>query len=175
MERNVVLIASGRHDRGRLFPRTKRQVDCLRELLQKLVGNLNPSDHVAYYDGTEQAKETAERIGLSFDGEKAECNFLGGNARLAPDEFDLGKALQLVEKTPEKNVVLVTDETYLSKFTRLYLARLKKKDPAPGICPGDAVVITDGDSSEGDQGFSVKAISSFAIPIRNRSAATLAE
>jgi hypothetical protein len=32
-----------------------------------------------------------------------------------------------------------------------------------------------GDSSEGDQGFSVKPITSFAIPIRSRSAATLAK
>jgi hypothetical protein len=143
MERNVVLIASGRHDRGHLFPRAKRQVDCLKELLQKLVGTLNTGDHVAYYDGTEQAKETAERIGLSCQGEKAECEFLGGNARLAPDEYDMRKAIQLVEQTPEKSVVLVTDEAYLSRFAHLYLARLQKKDPAPGIGPGDAVVITE--------------------------------
>jgi len=118
-------------------------VDYLKLWLQKFIGNPDSSDHAIYHDGTDQAKETAERIGFSFRNEEGERAFLGCNAQLVPDEYDLGKALRLLSQTPEKNVILITDWVYLSQFARFYLARIQKDNPMPNIAPGGAMIVTD--------------------------------
>ena len=54
MGTNLVLIAYGRHDnRGKLFPRTKRQIDNLKAPLQQLVGDFTGEDYCVYHDGTD--------------------------------------------------------------------------------------------------------------------------
>jgi hypothetical protein len=145
MEATVVLIACGRHDRGRLFPRTRRQIDNLKEPLQKLIGELDSGEYLVFHDGTNQAQETAERIGFSFHSAEGERDFLGCTAHVLPDEYELRKAFRLVEEAQQKRVIFVADQAYLSLFARFYLARLQKDNAAPGISQGDAVVIeTDG-------------------------------
>jgi len=145
MESTVVLIAYGRHDRGRLFPRTRRQIDNLKEPLQKLIGDPGTGEYLVFHDGTLQAQETAERIGFSFHAEDGERDFLGCTTHTRPDEFDLGKACRLIEQAPQKKVVFVADQTYLSDLARFYLNRLQKEDATAGMSQGDAVVIeTDG-------------------------------
>jgi len=143
MGTNLVLIAYGRHDRGKLFPRTRRQIDSLKEPLQRLVGDFASADCRVYHDGTDQAQETALQIGFSFGPEECECEFLSYIPRVVPDEYDLTKAYRLVEQAPQKNIFLVGDPAYVSHFARFYLARLQKPKPTAGITQGEAVVIRD--------------------------------
>jgi DNA-binding MurR/RpiR family transcriptional regulator len=145
MGSTVVLIAYGRHDRGKLFPKTIRQIDSLREPLQDTLGGLEEGTYNVYYDGTNQAEETAGRMGLALHTEEASREFLGCTAHLAPDEYDLTKALKLVEQAPQKYVIFVADPAYVSCFAKFYLSRMQKKVAVQGITQSEAVVIeTDG-------------------------------
>jgi hypothetical protein len=146
MGSTVVLIAYGRHDRGRLFPKTIRQIESLKEPLQDTIGGLEEDTYNVYYDGTDQAQETAGRMGLALHTEEAAREFLGCTSHLAPDEYDLSKALKLVEQAPEKKVIFfVTDPAYVSCFAKFYLSRMQKKAVMQGITQSEAVVIeTDG-------------------------------
>jgi hypothetical protein len=141
MGTNLVLIAYGRHDdRGKLFPRTKRQIDNLKEPLQRLVGDFTSDDYRVYHDGTDPAQETAAQIGFSCGTEECKCEFLGCVSREPPDKDNLTKAFRLVEQAEQKNVVFVGDPAYVSHFARFYMTQLQKKQPAPEVTRGGAVV-----------------------------------
>jgi hypothetical protein len=139
--KTLVLIAYGRHDRGRLFPRTRRQIDSLKEPLQKLTGGLDTENYRLYHDGTDQAQETAVEIGLPYPAEECECDFLSCT-RATPDEYDMSKAFRVVEREEQKNIVFVGDQAYVSHFARFYMERMQtKKKAPPGIVPCAALVI----------------------------------
>jgi hypothetical protein len=142
MEKRLVLVAYGRHDRGKLFPKTRRQVHELKDSLNEIVGTMNSGNVAGFHDGTLQAEQTIDLLGLPADANLGYRDFLLCPARLGgPEEFEMVRALHVIEHLDKEIVVFAVDRLYVAKFASFYLSRLGKGEQNRSIPDGSAVVI----------------------------------
>lgn len=136
----LVLLAYGRHDRGTLFPRAKRQVKNLLPRLKKIVGEFKPGNCLVFHDGTVQAEETVWRCEFPAGANQGEHTFLG-SGRHGPDSFEMHAAYRLVQETETKVMVLVVHHRYANKFLAYCLAKTENEKIPPTLHEGDALLI----------------------------------
>jgi hypothetical protein len=140
-ETTLVLLAYGRHDRGNLFPKARRQLENLLPRVRRIVGEFESGKCLVFHDGTKQAEETVWRMEFPTGANQGERYFLDSPMGAGPDDFEMYKAYRLVQDAGIPIVILVTNHVYVRKFSSYYLTKIGKDAVLPQICPGDGVVI----------------------------------
>jgi hypothetical protein len=138
MDKILILMACGRNDRGKLFPRAKRQLEHLQHPIAKIAGNLDMHNCAVFHDGSPEAIETITIMGIPDNGER---EFLMASLKTGPDEYELNKTFRLVEDIEKPVIVLVLDHVYASQFASFYLDRLEKSVEAHHLSEGEAVIV----------------------------------
>ena len=138
----VLLLACGKHDRGNLFPKTKRQFESLKAPLTALLGSLDTEHCLVFHDGSKQAEATAALLELPPECNQGERTFLYSPATSDPDDYEMDKAVDLILKADLKDVLFfILDSVYTLRFASYYQRRLLgQSTDEPRIGPGCAVV-----------------------------------
>jgi hypothetical protein len=142
----LVLVVCGKHDRGHLFPKARRQVENLKAPLRKLLGEFDGNSPLVFHDGSPQAEATVALMGFPYESNQGERSFFFAPERTGPDEWDVNQAYQLIAKTDTERIVFfVVDRKFATKFAQFYQRRLGKPAEPLRLGEGDAVVFeTDG-------------------------------
>jgi hypothetical protein len=142
----LVVMACGKHDRGSLFPKARRQLENLKAALRKSLGDFDGKNSVVFHDGSPQAEATVALMGFAYESNQGERTFFFSPERNGPDEWDLNKGFELLVKTDtERTVFFVVDRKYAERFVPFYRTRLGKPVERVRFGEGDAVVFeTDG-------------------------------
>jgi hypothetical protein len=138
MEKILILMSCGRHDRGKLFPRSKRQIEHLKHPIAKIAGSLDMQTCAVFHDGSPEALETISLMEVPDNGER---EFLMASLKSGPDEYELNKTFRLVEDVDRPVILLVVDHIYASKFASFYLDRLEKSVETHHLTEGEAVIV----------------------------------
>jgi hypothetical protein len=131
-------MACGRNDRGKLFPRAKRQIEHLKHPIARIAGTLSIDNCMVFHDGSPEALESIALLGVPDNGER---EYLMASLKTGPDDYELNKTFRLVEEVETSIVILVLDHVYASKFSAFYLDRLEKSVEAHHLSEGEAIVI----------------------------------
>jgi len=138
MDKTLILMACGRNDRGKLFPRAKRQIEHLKHPIAKIAGDLDMQTCAVFHDGSPEALETISLLEVPDNGER---EFLMASLKTGPDEYELNKTFRLVEDVEKPAIVLVLDHVFASKFAAFYLDRLDKSVESHHVSEGEAVIV----------------------------------